>query len=217
MTDEGLTADTGVSAPPTRWKRLARGVGVAGVLSVAMVVAHRPLLGGFAALFRVDDSAPSDAIVVWNEDESEPLDKAAELYKRGWAPVLLLARGLPSPIEPVESCERSRKELVQRLGVPAGAVVVVPGVAGNLHEAAQRVNEYLGRHPSRRITVVSAAQRTARARWVFRRVLKGSGVDVRAAAAANQRFDESNWYKTGIGRACYLSETVKVLYYYLVY
>jgi hypothetical protein len=37
------------------------------------------------------------------------------------------------------------------------------------------------------------------------------------AAAPDPRFDETDWYTTEIGRACYLSEMFKVLYYRLAY
>ena len=83
-------------------------------------LAHRPLLVGFAFLFRVDDPpTASDAVVVLlGGSDSRPL-KAAELYRRGLAPVVLLAD--------LNETERNRQALI-RSGVPAEAIRILPGV-----------------------------------------------------------------------------------------
>ena len=47
----------------------------------------------------------------------------------------------------------------------------------------------------KRITVVTTAFHTARARWIFRKVFRGQGIDVRMAAATDPAFDETNWYR----------------------
>jgi hypothetical protein len=47
--------------------------------------------------------------------------------------------------------------------------------------------------------------------------LRGKNIEIRMAAARDVRFDESNWYTREIGRACYLSELMKTIYYRLAY
>src|SRR5438105_1135897 len=60
----------GPMLPPVRhplWGRCRRVLGRLGLLGVVLlglVLAHRPLLVGFARLFRVDAPAPADAILV---------------------------------------------------------------------------------------------------------------------------------------------------------
>ena len=101
--------------------------------------------------------------------------------------------------------------------MPDGAVVILPGEVTSTREEAQRVGDYLARHPARRVTIVTTSFHTTRCSWIFRRELRGRGVDVRSAAATDRRFNESNWYQTEDGLATYLTEAVKTVYYRLKY
>lgn len=204
------------AASRRRGRRVALAALVLGLLALVLVPAHRPLLIGYARLFRVNDPAPSGALVVLlGQWTVRPL-RAAELYRQGLAPVVL--HGTTKPVPYADLCESAlTHEVLLRAGVPAEAIRVLPGEIESTQEEALRVRDYLRAHPARRITVITHAFHTARARWIFRKVLRDTGVDVRMAAAPDPRFDESNWYRTGIGRSCYLSEAVKVLVYRLKY
>ena len=68
--------------------------------------------------------------------------------------------------------------------------------------------------------MVTTAFHTARARWIFRRILGKEKIDIRAAAAAaanDPSFDESNWYQTEEGLIFYLNEFIKTIYYRIDY
>lgn len=196
-----------------RWSHLRRRVirwGIAlGLVGLTWTLAHRPLLVGFAFLFRVDDPpTASDAVVVLiGGSDCRPL-KAAELYRRGLAPVVLLAD--------LKETERNRQVLICS-GVPAEAIRILPGVGCSTRAEALRVRDYVGSHPVRRITVVTSAFHTARARWIFQRVLRDTGVEVRAAASRDPEFTESDWYTKSEGRKTYLIEALKTFYYHLTY
>lgn len=182
------------------------------LLAALLALAHRPLLTGFAHGFRVDDPAPSDAIVLLIGDAygDRPL-KAAELYRRGLAPRILM--GINSP-----STERNQA-LLQKHGVPADAIEVIPNLVESTHDEAMGTLEALRGHepPVQRITVVTTAFHTARARWVFRKVLRDLGVEVRMAASQEPRFHEANWFTSKAGVDAYLREVVKTIYYRLAY
>jgi uncharacterized SAM-binding protein YcdF (DUF218 family) len=188
-----------------------------GLVGLVLIATHRPLLAGFAHLFRVDDPpVPSEALVVLlGGMDHRPL-KAAGLYRRGLAPTVLLGESAPIPFPDLSETALNRQVLL-RGGVPAGAIRVLPGEVTSTRDEALRVRDYARGRAVRRITVVTTAFHTARARWIFRKVLRGSGVEVRMAAAADPKFDESNWYTNDEGLTTYLNETVKQVYYRLAY
>ena len=197
-----------------KWGRHAAIVVV--LISAVLVLGYRPILVGFARTFRIDDPAPSDALVVLNGQWWVRPLRAAELYKEGVAPVVLLGTTRPIPYPDLCESALNRKVLI-RAGVPADTIHVLPGEIESTREEALRVRDYLSSRSARRITVVTHAFHTRRARRIFQRVLKDLNIEVRMASASDPRFDESNWYRTAIGRGCYLSEAVKLLYYWVRY
>jgi uncharacterized SAM-binding protein YcdF (DUF218 family) len=177
---------------------------------------HRPLLVGFAWLFRIHDPVPSDALVVLLGQWAVRPVTGADLYRRGFAPLILLCEADPE-VDPDFNDSALTRAVLIRSGVPAEAIRILPGAIESTREEAFHVRDYARSHRLRRITVVTSAFHTARARWVFRRALRGTDIDVRMAAARDPRFDESNWYLREVGRACYFSELMKTIYYRLAY
>jgi uncharacterized SAM-binding protein YcdF (DUF218 family) len=177
------------------------------VAILGLVVTNRPLLVGFAHRFRADDPAPSDVLVVLTGGRSDRALKAAELYQRGVAPVVLIGsdRDTPTNLRDLHSA-----------GVPDEAIRMIGSVASTRDEAV-RVRDYLRAHPARRILVVTTAYHSARARWIFRRVLRDTGAEVHLAATEDARFNESNWYRSADGRSIYFRELLKTIYYRLAY
>jgi uncharacterized SAM-binding protein YcdF (DUF218 family) len=206
-------------APPNparrRWARRALGLALLGGVLGGLVLAHRPLLVGFAGLFRVDDPAPSDALVLLLGGPNHRPARAAELYRRGLAPIILLGTSGPILGASTETWYY-RQQLIAR-GVPADAIRILPAEVTSTHDEAERVRDYARRHPLRRITVVTTSFHTARARWTFRKVLRELGIDVRAAAADHPRFREADWYRSEEGLVLYFGETIKSIYYRLAY
>jgi hypothetical protein len=64
---------------------------------------------------------------------------------------------------------------------------------------------------------VTTAFHTARARWVFQKVFRGTEVKIHAAAADHPSFTEANWYEYDDGWVTYAVEAVKTIYYRIVY
>ena len=212
--DTSTTQEIHPSRRGGRARAAAKAVGVAAVLTFALVLAHRPILVGFAHLFRADDPAPSDAIVVLLGGETHRPVKAAELYRNGLAPLVLLGQERGRANSPLSTSDLIQRYLVKS-GVPADAVVILPGVVSSTRDEAERVAEYIDRHPLRRITVVTTAFHTARARWIFRRTLAGRNVDVHTAAVSDPRYDESNWFQDEDGLVYYTFEALKTIFYRL--
>jgi hypothetical protein len=176
-----------------------------GVAVLGLILVHRPLLVCFARLFRVDQPAPSDALIVLNGPR-----RAAELYHRGLAPLVLLPVTDLLPFSDLNPAALSLRRLT-RNGVPSNVVRFVPaeGSVTELRDIAQGVCNEVRARPLRRITVLVTAHRSARTFWIFRKALRGTGVEIRVAAADNMLFDESNWYMSDEGLVAYFVESVE--------
>jgi uncharacterized SAM-binding protein YcdF (DUF218 family) len=197
-------------------RRIVRTGLILGLVGVAAWLGHRPLLVGFARLFRIHDPVPSDALVVLLGQWAVRPVTGADLYRQGLAPLILVCEANPEA-DPDSSDSTLTRAVLIRSGVPAEAIRILPGAIESTWEEALRVRDYARAHRIRRITVVTSAFHTARARWIFRKTLRGMNIEVRMAAAFDPRFDESNWYLREVGRGCYLSELMKAVYYRLAY
>jgi hypothetical protein len=195
---------------PRRGRRIARTCLVLSLLALVLVPGHRPLLVGFAHLFRVDNPAPCDALVVL-PDVTDSVDVPG-LFRRGLAPTVLMVTTDPVPFPDLNRSEVGRQILI-RCGVPADAMRALPsvGLVEDTRRVALRLRDDARVHPLRRITVVTTALRTARTRWIFRRALRGTGIEVRMAAARDPRFDEADWYTKDEGLVAYFQETLQWL------
>lgn len=202
--------------PAARGRQL-RAVVIAALIIViaAFSVAHRPLLAHFARLFRVDNPVASDAIVLLTGGWLNRPLRAAELYRQGLAPIILISASEPIPYPDLCDSALNRRVLL-RAGVPDDRIVILPKISTSTREEALQVRDYVRAKGLQRIIVVSTSFHTSRAHWIFERVLRGTGVDVRAAAADDPKFNESNWYANR-GLRAYLQEGMKRLFYQVVY
>jgi uncharacterized SAM-binding protein YcdF (DUF218 family) len=188
------------------------GILLLGANCLFLILSSEPFLTWFAYRFRAEDPlAQSDAIVfLLGALDRSP--KAADLYRQGLAPIILMSPTDDSWGE----AERHRRIMMDK-GVPADAIRVLPGeVTRGTHDEAIRVRDYLRAHPMRRITVVTSAYHTARTRWTFRRVLRETGVEVRMVAS-DPHFTEADWFMHDDGIKKYLLEIVKTVYYRVAY
>jgi hypothetical protein len=198
------------SPRPSRRRIRRRLAATLSVLVLMLVLTHRPLLTGYARLFRVDDPAPSDALIVLSET---PATKAAEWYRRGLAPLLVTVSEGPFPFPDLNQTEVRRRILI-RDGVASEAILVL-GTARPFPDdrrKALEVGTYGRSHGWKRITVVAGAAETGRLRRIFRRALRGTGIDVRMACSPNPYFDEATWYTTDEGLVTYFIETIDRLF-----
>ena len=197
---------TAIEHARRRW--LLRGMIVA--LAAILIVEHRPLLVGFANLFRRDTPAPSDSLVVLSV-QSELL---GQFYRRGWAREVVVVQRDPAPFPDLNQFEVDREVLI-RQGVPphdSGFAALAPVRQGaDDREIARRVREDLAHHPVDRITIAVSAHRSARMLRIFTRAFADTGVDVRVTALSNPGFNESDWYRSDEGLTAYFAEFVETI------
>src|SRR5437870_7342265 len=156
-------------------------LGVAVVLAALVAVA---LLGAGRVLVVADPLLPrADAIVILAGSVPDRTLEAADLYRAGFAPrvvvtrerlprgqAALRARGVRLP----EGNELSVKAL-RELGVPPGAIVVLRRRAASSESEARTIARWACAHRLRGIIVVTSRAHSRRARLILRQAL-GAGI-----------------------------------------
>lgn len=179
---------------------------------------RRPVLAAGAHFLDVG-SAPevSDVIFVLGGDiHSRPL-RAVELYRRGLAPTILLARSADSEATRIGAIPNETDAtvvLMTRMGVPDSAIVVAspPGGVSSTTAEAVELRRYLDENPVSRVMVVTSAYHTRRARWQIRRQLRDFPVQISMVSVEDPRFDATNWWRSEAGVLAYGQEYVKFLH-----
>jgi uncharacterized SAM-binding protein YcdF (DUF218 family) len=176
-----------------------------------------------AAARALDVSAPPSRVdyvmVLGGGHETRPF-VAAALVKAGLAGGVLLPNVKPSPeaedgLAPPEH-EMTSAILVRR-GVSPDGITVLPGEVNSTSDEAQSLAAFLADKPSCSVAVVTNHFHTRRASWVFKKALGPKAGQVRFVGAPVDGFDETNWWHHEAGVTSYLTEYVKLPYYWLRY
>ncbi len=203
-------------------RRLAVVAGLALSIAVLYVLSPRLLTAWGALLVHEDPLERTDAIIVL----APMLDRvveAARLYGEGYAPLVILTREPAVPVDlflaergvAVESSEEERRRALIALGVPDSAITILPRPVTSTADEAQFFAEWARAHPVRSVTVVTSPPHTGRARLVFQRTLRGTGIEVRVRPSTLHEFRADTWWR---GRATLrdtLYESQKLVYYWM--
>lgn len=189
-----------------------------------MVIAVWAILAALAPRLLIVSAplASADAIVVMSGSSAykERTDKAAQLYREGRAPLVLLTndgqRGGWSSAQQRNPYffERATDELI-KAGVPEASIRIVPGVAESTREESQVIRDYAVNERFRSLLVVTSSYHSRRALRSLRSACAETGITVglepsSAAPAAFWWLHEQGWRTVGV-------EFVKVAYYWAKY
>lgn len=126
----------------------------------------------------------ADATIVMAPSLDRVLE-AAELYRGGYAPVILLTREERQPAEQlllergiVESGEDRRRTILHALGVPLDAIVILDGYASSTAGEALGFARWARDQPVRSVLVVTSPVHTGRSRLTFMKALENLPVKV---------------------------------------
>ncbi len=181
------------------------------------------ILTGLATMLIVDDQLePADIIFVLAGEISSRPFHAAELFKQGLAPDIVMAREADWRAVELGLYPRGTDvatEILKKLGVPAENITVIAGDGGttSTRDEAIILGRYVEEHNVKRVIIVTAAFHTRRAKWIFDKELSGSGVTLEVAAVPEWKFDETNWWQQEQGLKTFLNEYIKLFYYFAVY
>ena len=209
-----------VTAEPSR--RILRSklwIVLAGVVAVLLFAAMN--LGNF--LFADDALEHADAIeVLGGTMVARPME-AADLYKRGYAPTIVITRDEPEAGVPelqqrgivVPSKADIAHDVLLKLGVPDRAMIIPDRIHDNTAQEAQTIRGLALQHQWRRIIVVTSVYHTRRAGFAMRRELKGTGIDVQMHASRYEPLHPGRWWASREDLRQVLDESAKLLAYEL--
>jgi uncharacterized SAM-binding protein YcdF (DUF218 family) len=168
--------------------------------------------------------ASADAIVVMSGSSTyvERTQKAAELYREGRAPLVLLTDdqtrgGWSSALQRNPYfVERATDELIKQ-GVPAEKIRIAPGVASSTHDEALLLKDYATAQGLRSLLVVTSAYHSRRALRSLRQTFDGTGttIGLDAVPPGSQTPSPAFWWLQTEGWRSVGGEYVKLIYYRL--
>jgi uncharacterized SAM-binding protein YcdF (DUF218 family) len=193
------------------------------LLAILAYAFHSQILTGIADYLIIDDRLqPADILFLLNSEVDTRPFHAAELYKQGLAPVVVIARSEDNSIVDLGLVPNDTDisvGVMEKLGVPPGKIIVLPaegGVTSTFDEAAA-LRQYAEANRVHRIILVTSAFHTRRARWIFEKTLAGLPVTLEMAAVPYIGFDQTDWWKSEGGLITLNNEYIKLFYYLFKY
>lgn len=203
---------------------LLRSLLLAGVIAGALwIFRERALtaLGGY--LVASDPPAAADAVLVLGGDPAERAWEAADLYREGWAPRIVLTTPLTAPAVAALAARgvvlaeepQLARQVLQGLGVPAEAVLPMPEFVNSTESEARAFRAFAAGRGWRRVLVVSSPFHTRRSRTLFRQVMRETGIEVRVIPSRHGQYRAADWWRGRQDVLTLIIEYQKLLFYAL--
>ena len=154
---------------------------VVSALSVSWFARAQILRGAAQAWIVSDSIAPADAIAVLGGGlETRPF-AAAELYKKGMAPLILVSDAKPGPAEKlgiVSSHVEGNRGVLLKLRVPAQAISGFGVEVSSTYDEARALSEWVAQSGAKRVIVPTELFASRRVRWILDKELGQVGAQV---------------------------------------
>jgi uncharacterized SAM-binding protein YcdF (DUF218 family) len=177
------------------------------ILLLGLYLFRRPILRWAGEWWIVED-APfrAEAIVVLGDDNhaGDRAARAAELYREGWAPVVVASGRWLRPYASI--AELMERDLADR-GVPREAILRFPSPTASTYEEAQAVARLARERRWRRLNIVTSNYHTRRAGYIFRKTL-GPAFELRIVGADDSDYDPRVWWHHRSSAKAFFHETV---------
>lgn len=165
-----------------------------------------------------DSVTRADGIMLLTGDVHMRPQKAAQLYRQGIAPRLLLAEQITTPGVAV-GAEIGESDgariMLARHGVPDSAIIELPVQASSTWDEARALREYVRQSGLKRFVVVTSASHGRRARWLFRKAFRGTAVDLRFATIEDWRYDMDEWWISETGVVSVANEYLRFMHNFI--
>jgi len=211
-----------ISAKRRCLRRIGWLLAFACALLLVCYIFRAPLLTGVAEAWVVNDLATNaDAIVVLGGNPDVRPFEAARLYQAGAAPRILYMNVKFNPVAE-QGVTLPQREITRRVllsnGIPETAMVAVGNGVANTYDESLAVRAWLATNNSAKtILIVTDLWHTRRARWIFRKELQGTGVQVHVHAIDPREYSVSNWWQHKQGLLAFNNEFIKSVYYWVKY
>jgi uncharacterized SAM-binding protein YcdF (DUF218 family) len=165
----------------------------------------------------------ADAIFVLAGTVAERPLEAADLYRDGYAPRILLTRDRPERAEGLAAARGVRlpgrvdmnRDLLLKLGVPGDAVIVPDRQHDNTASEAQTLRDVAISNGWRRVIVVTSVYHLRRAAIACHRALRGTDIEIVLRASRYDQAEPERWWTRRSDIRWVTSELPKVLAYTL--
>lgn len=170
-----------------------------------------------------DPLVKADAIFVLAGSRLERPLEAVDLFKEGYAPVIVLSPGRPEPVERLvrargirfpSDAELVRDAMVQ-MGIPASAILATDGFVDNTAQEANLLRAMVQARGWRRVIVITSKYHTRRSGFAFRRGLEGTGAQAIVRASRYDISDPARWWRLRADFRFVTSEWQKLIAYRL--
>lgn len=180
-----------------------------------------PLLTGLAQAWIVDQPLQkADAIVLLGGGiETRPF-AAAQLYREGYAPKILVMKNRSGPTAQLgitaPETEIIRKVLVQA-GVAEGDVAYTRDEVTSTYEESTTVRNWAKANHVKTVIIPTDVFHTRRVSWVFRKQFQGTGVQVIVRVVPVREYKADVWWQHEEGLVAFQNEVLKYAYYRVKY
>jgi uncharacterized SAM-binding protein YcdF (DUF218 family) len=175
------------------------------LLAALFLVRHSLMTAAGEWLVVSDPLTPANAIILLSGDDvrGDRAARAAQLYKAGWAPVVVASGSQIRPY--LSEADLEMRDLTQD-GVPATAIVPLrQSDLYTLSEARDLRRLALARQ-WHRVIVVTSNYHTRRARYIFRHVFPAS-IEVAVTPAPDVGFQPDSWWESRQGTKTFARES----------
>jgi len=178
-------------------------------------------LGNF--LIYEQNPQKADVIVVLNGRDTERSLSAVDLYKKGYANLIVLAQGSKQPGSD-EFWKRVVNNFdgkiffqraIEAMGVPEKSFKLIGNGVASTYDEAVATKEFLKKNGYKSILLVTSKWHSKRAYLTFKSVLnkKGNGITITIIPSSYDNFDPELWWKKEEDTESVFREYVRLIYY----
>jgi uncharacterized SAM-binding protein YcdF (DUF218 family) len=178
---------------------LAKRIAIAAVVVLIAASAVIAFRNAGRWLVREDPIAPADVIVVLSGGIPYRAEGAADLYRQKYAPEVWITRP-EGPEQQLSEMgirfvgeEEYSREVLMHEGVPAGAIVLLPGEIINTEEEIDEIVGDMRNRSKSRAIIVTGPPHTRRVRALWSRLAARDQLAI-VEAAREDPFDRDHWW-----------------------
>jgi uncharacterized SAM-binding protein YcdF (DUF218 family) len=196
-------------------KTILRWLGAFVLLAVAALVAGFLGAGHFLAA-PAQSPVKADLLASLGGDNGGRADRALELYRKGFAPRILLTgpEGGHSKTRPAYLHWRARYLIDE--GIPESALLFDRRSASSWEEALYTL-QLMRSMKLDRVLVISDPPHMRRLAWVWRKVFAGSGKEYTLVVSDMENWDAGRWWGNSLTAQFVFGEYIKLAYYFVQY
>ncbi|MGE5359033.1 MAG: YdcF family protein, partial [Bacteroidales bacterium] len=165
----------------------------------------------------------ADAVLVLAGTFAERPLEAADLYRAGFAPLIVLTREAPDGGQqalahrgmPMPDRTDLARDMFARLGIPPAAILTLGDAHDSTADEARSFRELVKARRWHSVIVVTSKMHTRRARMTMSRMCRGLGVEVLVRASRYDRADPAHWWRQRSDARFVLFEVQKYVLYWL--